>query len=63
MQAALLYTEARMRGGIALPKVNRHRRMMDRHLAWQDLCGFYYAKGNLQEYAKACLQQILALKS
>ena len=48
-------------GGIALPKVNRHCHTMDGHLAWQDLCGFFYAKGNLQEYTKACLQQILAL--
>ena len=48
-------------GGIALPKVNLYQCTMDGHLAWQKLINHYYARGNLQEYAKACLQQILGL--
>ena len=43
-------------GGLALPKVSAYQNTKDGHSAWLKLCTHYYAKGDVQSYAKACLE-------
>lgn len=48
--------------GMALPKINAFKSTKDGHSAWIRLSNHYYAKGNKQTFAHACLQKLIDLK-